>query len=136
MIDEGSGMSVGLRTILFVAAVELDLVSDRRRGRDQREVELALEPLAHDLHMQEPEEPAPEAEAERAGRLRFEHEGGVVQLQLVECVAQHREVVAVDRIDAGVDHRLGLAVAGQRFLGAGASATRDGVADLRLATHP
>jgi hypothetical protein len=53
--------------------VDLDLLavgpaSPRRRRsarRDQVEVELALEPLAHDLHVQQAEEAAAEAEAER-----------------------------------------------------------------------
>jgi hypothetical protein len=36
------------------------------RGGDQVQVELALEPLLHDLHVQQAEEAAAEAEAERA----------------------------------------------------------------------
>ena len=40
-------------------------IDDRRRGRDDAEVELAVEALAHDLHVQQSQEPAAEAEAER-----------------------------------------------------------------------
>src|SRR5207249_11636969 len=40
-------------------------VGDRGRGGDERESELALETLLDDLHVQEPEEAAAEAEAER-----------------------------------------------------------------------
>src|SRR5262249_53575069 len=56
----------------------------------------------------------------------------VVQLQLVKGVAQIRVVRAVNRIQPRVDHRLGFAVARQRFGGAVAY-RRHGVADLRLA---
>ena len=47
----------------------LHAVGDVRRGDEQVEVELALEPLADDLHVQQPEEAAAEAEAERLRRL-------------------------------------------------------------------
>ena len=40
-------------------------IGDVGRGDEQVEVELALEALAHDLHVQEAEEAAAEPEAER-----------------------------------------------------------------------
>ena len=52
-----------------LADARLDAVGDVRRGDEQVEVELALEPLAHDLHVQQAEEAAAEAEAERLRRL-------------------------------------------------------------------
>ena len=52
----------------LAAVAQLDLVDDRRRGRDQVEIELALQPLLDDLEMQQPEEAAAEAEAERGAR--------------------------------------------------------------------
>ena len=63
-----SGRSAGLSTLSVSPAVGRDQVLDARRGGDQREVELALEALLDDLHVQQAEEPAAEAEAERAGR--------------------------------------------------------------------
>jgi hypothetical protein len=42
-----------------------DLVDHGRRGDDQIEVVLALEPFLHDLHVQHAEEAAAEAEAQR-----------------------------------------------------------------------
>ena len=90
-------------------------VGDVRRGHEQVEVELALEPLAHDLHVQQAEEAAAEAEAERLRRLRLVEERGVVQLQLLERVAQLRVVVGVGREEAGEDHRLHVLVARQRL---------------------
>ena len=47
-----------------------DVVLHRRRGREQVEVELALEPLLDDLHVQQAEEPDAEAEAERVATTR------------------------------------------------------------------
>src|SRR5665647_842844 len=48
-----------------LAVVELDLVDHVGQRRDQVEVELTLEPLAHDLQVQHAEEPDPETETER-----------------------------------------------------------------------
>jgi len=45
-----------------------DLVDHRRRGRDEVEVELALQPLLDDFEVQQAEEAAAEAEAERRAR--------------------------------------------------------------------
>ena len=52
------------------------------------QVELALEPLLDDLHVQQAEEPAAEAEPERRRRLGLEEERRVVQPQLLERLAQ------------------------------------------------
>ena len=97
------------------AVLHHDAVDHVGHGRDEVEVELALQPLAHDLHVQQAEEAATEAEAERAGGLRLVHQRGVVELQLVERVAQRRVVVAVDRVEAGVHHRVGVPVATERL---------------------
>ena len=86
-------------------------VLDRRCRGDEREPELALEALADDVHVQQPQEPAAEAETQRRARLGFVGHAGVVQLQLLERVAQVRELVAVDRVDAAEDHRLRVLVA-------------------------
>ena len=47
----------------------VDLVLHARHRRDEVEIELALEPLLHDLHVQQAEKSAAEAEAERRRRL-------------------------------------------------------------------
>ena len=85
------------------------------RGHEQVEVELALEPLAHDLHVQQAEEAAAEPEAERLTRLRLVMERRVVQLQPLERVAQGRIVVRIGREQAREDHRLDVLVARQRL---------------------
>ena len=92
-------------------------VGDVRRGDEEVEVELALEALADDLHVQEAEEAAAEPEAERLRRLGLVRERAVVQLQPLERVAQLRVVVGVGREDPGEDHRLDVLVAGQRLGG-------------------
>jgi hypothetical protein len=60
-----SGSFAGLSISMHVAVGRRHAVEHARRGRDQVHVELALEPLLHDLHVQQAEEAAAEAEAER-----------------------------------------------------------------------
>ena len=98
-------------------ALVSDAVGDVRRGDEQVEVELALEPLADDLHVQQAEEAAAEAEAERLRVLRLVEERRVVQLQPLERVAELGVLVGVGREQAGEDHRLDVLVAGQRLGG-------------------
>ena len=97
------------------------------------EVVLALEPLADDLHVQQPEEAAAEPEAERARGLGLVGERRVVEPQPLHRLAQVGELVAVDRIQAAEHHRLGVAVALER-LGAGRAAVGDRLADLASPT--
>ena len=87
--------------------------------------------------MQQAEEAAAEAEAERAGGLRLVGQRRVVELEPLERVAQRRVVVAVDRVEPGVDHRVRVLVAAER-LGGAVVLAGDGVADPRLADvlHP
>ena len=64
-----SGRSAGLSTTCSVPSVRVHAVLDARRRGDERQAELALEPLLDDLHVQQTEEAAAESEPERAGRL-------------------------------------------------------------------
>ena len=114
----------------LVAAVHAEL--DVRRGRDQLQVELALQPLLHDVHVQQPEEPAAEPEPQRGGHLGFVVQGGVGQLQPVEGFAQLGVVAAFGREQARPHHRLRLAVAGELLGGAALAGERDRVAHLGL----
>ena len=107
------------------------LVDHRRRGGDEVEVIFAGQPLLDDLEVEEAEEAAAEAEAERGAGLHLEAERGVVEAQLVEAVAQLLEIGGVDREQAAEHHRLDLLEAGQR-LGGGALGVGDGVADAGL----
>ena len=91
------------------------MVLDRRRRGDEVEAELALEPLLDDLHVEQAEEAAAEPEAERDRALRLVGEARVVEVELLERVAQQRVVLAADRVDAREDEALGRLVAGQRL---------------------
>ncbi len=93
------------------------LVDDRRRGGDEVEVELALQPLLDDLEVQQAEEAAAEAEAERGGGFHLVGEAGVVEAQLAHGGAQVLEVGGVDREQAAEHHRLRRLEAGQRVGG-------------------
>ena len=91
----------------------------------------ALKPLLNDFHVQHSEEAAAEAEAEGDGAFRLEGQAGVVELELFQRVAQIGVLAAVLGVDAAVDHRAHLAVAGQR-LARGVLRACHGVADLRF----
>ena len=112
----------------------MDAVLDRRRGRDEAQVELALEPLADDLHVEQTEEPASEAEPERAGRLGLVRDTRIVQAEPLERLAKVRVVVAVDGIEAAEDHRLGVLIALERL--AGPRRLGDGLTDCGLRRRP
>ncbi len=90
-------------------------VLDARRSDEQIEVVLALEALLHNLHMQQAEEAAAEAGAEGNARLRLKGERRVVELELLERFAEERVVVGLRWVEAGEDHRLRLAIAGERL---------------------
>ncbi len=64
------------------------LVDDGRRGGDQVDAELPLQALLDDLHMQQAEKAAAEAETQRHGVFRLEGEGSIVQAQLFQRIAQ------------------------------------------------
>ncbi len=112
---------------------EVDGVGDVGGGGDQRDVELAVQPFADDLHVQQAQEARAEAEPEGDGRLGFEAEARVVQPQLVERLPKVREVAGVHRVQAAEHHRGRLAVARQGRGGRELAAQRDRVADLGFA---
>ena len=56
--------------------------------------------------MQQPEEAAAEAEAERGGGLHLVGEAGIVEAQLAHGGAQVLEIGGVDREEAAEHHRL------------------------------
>ena len=70
-------------------------------GGDEIEVELALQPLLDDLHVQEPQETAPEPEPQRLAVFGFERERRVVELQFQKRLFE----VVVTRTVCGVNAR-------------------------------
>ena len=103
------------------------MVVDRGTRGDQVQIELALQTLLDDLHVQQAQEAHAEAKAQRHRRLGLPHQRRIVDVQLIERVAQVLVVLVVDGEQARVDHGLGLAVARQR-LGAGVRSPRKGIA--------
>ena len=101
--------------LLLRAVAQVELVDDGRRGGDEVEVELALQPLLDDFEMQQAEEAAAEAEAERGGGFHLVGEAGVVEAQLAHGGAQLLELGGVDREQAAEDDRLRRLEAGQRM---------------------
>ena len=81
--------------------------------------------------MQQAEEAAAEAEAERGAGLHLVAEAGIVEPQLADALAQFLEIRGVDREEAAEDHRLHFLVAGQRRVRP-ALHRGDGVADAGL----
>ena len=65
-----------------------DLVAHAGRGGDEVEVELALQALLNDFHVEQAEEAAAEAEAEGDGAFGLEEKGRVVEAKFFEGVAQ------------------------------------------------
>ena len=89
-------------------------IDDARRRGDQVDIELALEPLADDLEMQQPEKAAAEAEAERGRGLHLVGEARIVEAELADRLAQILELARIDRKQAAEHHRLRRLEAGER----------------------
>ncbi len=95
------------------AVCEDDFIDDRWQRCDQLKIKFAFKPFLYDLHMQHAEKAASEPETERNGAFRLIRKGSVVQLELVERIAQIRVFGAIFRIYAAVNHRSCRAIPGQ-----------------------
>ena len=113
------------------AVGHLHLVDDRRCRRDEVEIELALQPLLHDLEMQQAQEAATEAETQRRAGLGLEMEGRVVEAELGERLAQRLELGGIGGEETAEHHRHAGLEAGQH-LGRGLAIVGDGVAHLAV----
>ena len=103
-------------------------VDDRRRGRDQVQVEFARQPLLDDFQVQQAEKAAAEAETERRRGFRLVDEAGVVEAQFREAVAQLFVIGGIGREQAAEHDRLHRLEAGERLEGR-AAVFGDRVAD-------
>src|SRR5947208_16400722 len=109
----------------------MTLMAHSRRSRDQVEVVLTLEPLLNDLHVQQPEEPAPEAESQRHRTFRLEEERRIIESQFFQRLAQLRVLMSVDCIKSREHHRLDLFKSRQR-LNRRSLLIGDGVTNFRV----
>ena len=96
-----------------------DLVAHAGSGGDEVEIEFALQALLDDFHVEQAEEAAAEAEAERDGAFRLEEERRIVEAQFLQRFAQLGVLVRVDGVESGEDHGLDFFEAGQRLRGRG-----------------
>ena len=109
-----SGMSAGLYSSFIAAVGHVDAIDDGRRGRDQVEIEFALQPLLNDFQMQQPQKAAAKAEAQRRGAFRLIGEARIVEMQFAQRLAQIFEQGGIDRKEAAEHHRQGRLEARQR----------------------
>src|SRR6266576_7310326 len=98
----------------LLAVAQLDAIFDGGCRAEQREVELALETLLDDLHVEQPEKAAAEAEAESGRGLRLVHQRGIVELEFLERLLELLILLRVRRKEAGEHHRRNVPVSGQR----------------------
>src|SRR6185436_17102528 len=116
------------------AVGEIDAIDDAWRRRDQVDVEFALEPLADDLEMEEPEKAAAEAEAERGRGLHLVGKARVIEAKLADRLAQILELARIDGEQAAKHDWLRRLEAWQRFrrrlLLVGHGIADDGIGDL------
>ena len=129
LLDDAGGVRVGGGVVddLHRAVGHRQPVLDAGGGGDEVKVELPFQPLGDDLHVQEPQEPAAEAEAQGGAGLGFKSQRRVVELQFFQRVLQVGVVGAVGRVDAAEHHRRHGAETGQRFR-RGARGRSDGIA--------
>ena len=128
----------GIRVIRRVidgklCAVRLcNVVHNARRGCDEVKVIFSLQTLLNNLHVQQSQKAAAEAEAERHGGLRLKRQRRVVQLQFFERISKVCIVCTVCRVHTTENHRLHRTVTGQRLCRRSVR-QRNGVAHARLA---
>ncbi len=118
-----------------LAVRQMNAIDDCRRRGDEREAKLALEPLLDDLHVEKAQEPAPETEPQGQRAFRLVAERGVVQAELLQCVPEVLVLTAVDRVEAGEDHRLHVLVP-REDLGRRSVRLDDCIADPRVLDVP
>ena len=129
LLDDVGGVRVagGVVDHLHGAVRHGQAVADAGSGGDDVQVELPLETLGDDLHVEQAQEAAAEAKAQCGTGLKFKGQGSVVQLQLFQRVLQVGVLGTVGGVDAAEHHGLDLTVAGQG-LGGGAVCQCDGIA--------
>ena len=130
VLDNGGvGIIMGVIHLDQGAVGLIHMINNGGEGGDQVQIELPLQPLLDDLHMEHTQKAAAEAEAQGHGAFRLEGQGGIVELELFQGVPEVRILAAVLGVNAAVDHGLGGTVARQRLRG-GIFRVGDGVAHL------
>src|SRR3981081_1648420 len=89
----------------FLPAAQSHPVLDGGGGAEQREVELALEALLDDLHVQQPEKAAAESKAKGGRGLWLVDKRGIVELELFERLFELLVLFRVRGEEPGEHHR-------------------------------
>ena len=90
------------------AMLVINVITYVGHGGNDIHVELTVQALLHNFHVQQPQEAATEAEAQGYRRLGLEGEGSIVQLQFLQAGTQVFVVLGRDGIDTGKHHGLHL----------------------------
>ena len=71
------------------------------------------EAFLNDLQVEEAQEPAAKAKAKRGGAFHLEGEGGIVEAQFADALAQFLKVSRIHGEEAAEDHGLDFLIAGR-----------------------
>src|SRR5437764_3486104 len=97
----------------FLAIRLRDLIAHARRSGDQLQIKFALQSLLNDLHVQQAEKAAAEAESECNRTFGLEEKRRIVEPKFFERLAQLSVLVRVHGVEPGEDHGLDVFKAGQ-----------------------
>ena len=118
----GSRMALNLRGVgqfgggvdgLDGAVGHDDFIGDGGGGLDDFDFVFAFQAFLDDLHVQQAEEAAAEAEAQGVGGFGLEGEAGIVEAQFFQGIAELRVFGVLAGVEIAEDHLLGRAVAGR-----------------------
>ena len=112
-------------------ALQVHVVDHTGVSCDDVHIVFPAQPFLNDLHVEQPEEPATEAEPQRGTGLSLIHKRGIVQLQFCHTELELFVVCRVDGIDPAEHHGLDLLKSGQRLF-AGIFHRGDGVPHFRI----
>ena len=121
----------------MIVAIGLEhLVDHAGRGGDQVLVELALQPLLHDLHVQQAQKAAAKAKAQRLADLGLVVQRSIVELELFQRVAQRLVLAGFGRVQAGKHLGLDFLETGQGLGGGEGRAARAALDQRDGVAHP
>ena len=90
----------------LIAVGGVDFVHNRRSRCNQIEVELALQPLLHNLHVEQSQKSAAKTKSESRRSLGLIAQTRVIENELLESLLEILKILRFDRENAGKHHRL------------------------------
>ena len=116
----GLGNGAGIRVVSGVIHLQClpcrgdNFIHHAGSRDDQIQIKLPFQPLLDDLHVEQAQKAAAEAEAQGFTGFRLKAQGSIVEFQLFQRIPQIRILGAVRRINAAEHHGLRFPVTGQR----------------------